>query len=134
MATKKYIVKQTTNWNGRGEKTGTHVVNMDEEEIMSYVGYLDGSVEVYELNTTYSSVGAPTATTSLNFVDSIRFSHSMAKTVYVSNSNKRPIIFKTGQDLSQLRANFASYKPFASPYNAEVSKDVSLDSGNISLL
>lgn len=82
MAVKKYIVKQITNWNSRGEKTGTHTVQMDETEIASYVSLLDGKIEVYEQNLTLS-VEASTATSSVNIVDFIRIKHSVLKNLFI---------------------------------------------------
>lgn len=131
MAVKKYIVKQTTNWNGKGEKTGTHTVQMDETEISAYVAELDGKVEVFEQNLTLS-VEASTATVSLNIVDFIKIRHNVLKPLYISNGNKRPIIFKSS--IGAVITLLGSFKPFEAPYSADLPIDVSVDSGNMSLL
>lgn len=131
--TKKYIIKQTTNWNGRGEKVGTSTVVMDEADIPQYLALLDGKLEVFEQNLTLSADVA-TATASFNVVDFIALKHAMAKTIYISNANKRPIVLKTGQDVEKLRQVLTSVKPFPAPYASDIAKDVSIDTGNISLL
>ncbi len=131
MALKKYIVKQVTNWNGRGEKVGTSIVQMDESEIASYVSMLDGEVEVFEQDLTLSVSGS-TATTSLNIADFIKIRHDIHKPIYISNSNKRPIVFKT--NLDTVIANLKAVKPFPAPYAADLPIDVSIDTGNHNLL
>ncbi len=131
MAVKKFIVKQTTNWNGRGEKTGTSIVQMDESEIAGYIALLDGTVEVYEQSTTLSKVEA-TATASLNIADFIKIRHSVVKPIYISNSNKRPIVFKS--DLDAVITSLRAIKPFEAPYAADLPTDVSIDTGNHNLL
>jgi hypothetical protein len=128
---KKYIISQITNWNGKGEKKGTHTVQMDDTEIAAYIAELDGTVEVYEQNTTLSVV-APTATTSLNIVDFIKIRHSVLKPIYISNGNKRPLVFKS--PIGQVITLLSSFKPFEAPYSADLPIDVSIDSGNMALL
>lgn len=131
MAVKKYIIKQTTNWNQKGEKTGTHTVQMDESEVSAYIAELDGKIEVFEQNLALS-VDASTATTSLNIADFVKIRHSVLKPIYISNGNKRPIIFKS--PLTQVITLLGSFKPFEAPYSADLPIDVSIDSGNMSLL
>lgn len=131
MAVKKYIIKQTTNWNAKGEKTGTSTVQMDEGEIASYIALLDGKIEVFEQNLTLS-VDASTASTSLNIADFVKIRHNVLKPIYVSNGNKRPLVFKS--NLETVISTLASFKPFEAPYSADLPIDVSIDSGNMSLL
>lgn len=131
MAVKKYIVKQTTNWNGKGEKTGTQTVQMDETEISSYIAELDGKIEVFEQNLTLS-VDASTATVSLNIVDFIKIRHNVLKPIYISNGNKRPIVFKS--PIGVIINLLGTFKPFEAPYSSDLPIDVSVDSGNMALL
>jgi hypothetical protein len=131
MATKKYIIKQSTNWNARGEKVGTSTVQMDEADISSYIALLDGKVEVYELNSALS-VDAPTATVSLDIVDFVKIRHNVLKPLYISNGNKRPIIFKS--PVQTVITTLGAMKPFEAPYSADLPMDVSVDTGNMSLL
>lgn len=131
MALKKFIIKQITNWNGKGEKTGTSTVQMDEADIAGYIALLDGKVEVYEQNTALS-VEASTVTSSLNVADFVKIRHSVHKPIYVSNANKRPLVFKSA--LTNVIAFLGATKPFEAPYSADLPVDVSIDSGNMSLL
>lgn len=131
MAVKKYIIKQTTNWNGKGEKVGTSTVQMDEGDIASYTALLDGKIEVFEQNLTLS-VEASTTTASLNIADFIKIRHNTVKPIYVSNGNKRPIVFKSS--LETVITTLSGIKPFDAPYSADFPIDVSIDSGNMSLL
>lgn len=131
MAVKKYIIRQTTNWNSKGEKTGTSTVQMDESEISSYIALLDGSIEVFEQNDTLS-VTAGTSSASYDVVDYISIKHSVLKPVYISNSNKRPIVFKS--PLASVKQTLAAFKPFPAPYTGDVPTDVSADLGNLNLL
>lgn len=131
MALKKYIIKQTTNWNGRGEKSGTSVVQMDEADIGGYIALLDGKIEVFEQNLTLS-VDASTSTTSLDIADQIRLSHAgIHKTLYIQNSNRRPIVFKS--EAKVVKAYLESITPFSAPHSADKPKDASIDFGNINL-
>lgn len=131
MAIKKFIIKQKTNWNGRGEKIGTSTVQMDDTEIASYIALLDGEIEVYEQNLTLSVLGVATATTSLNIADMVKIRHGVLKPLYISNANKRPIVYKTNIDtvVSTLKA----VKPFDAPYSSDFPLDVSVDTGNHNL-
>ncbi len=132
MAIKLFIVEQTTDWNGKGEKKGTHRVQMDESEISSYVGLLDGKINLFEQNLALS-VDASTVTSSLNVADMIKIIHAGAhKTIYVANSNKRPLVFKT--DINTVVSTMKTFKPFTAPYSADLPKDVSVDLGNMNLL
>lgn len=128
---KKYIVKQTTNWNGRGEKTATFTIQADtEEQANLIIAALDGKVEVYEMSATLGNSTGATLSTSLNVVDSIRFSSSVAKTVYVSAYN-RPIVFKAGVNLGGIRQSLLTgYEPFGDLHPALKPDDVSMDSGD----
>lgn len=131
MAVKKFIIVQITNWNSKGEKRGTSTVQMDEADIGAYVAMLDGKIEVYEQNETLS-VDASTASTSYDVVDYISLKHSVLRPIYISNSNKRPIVFKT--PLATVKQTLAAIKPFPAPYTADFSSDVSADLGNLNLL
>lgn len=131
MAVKKFIIKQATNWNGKGEKVGTSTVQMDEGDIAGYIALLDGKIEVFEQNLTLS-VDASTATTSLNIADFIKIRHNIVKPIYVSNGNKRPLVFKSS--LENVITALGAIKPFEAPYSADLPIDVSIDSGNMSLL
>lgn len=131
MALTKYIIKQTTNWNGKGEKTGTHTVQMDSADISGYIALLDGTVEVFSQDVALSVV-ASTATTSLNISDFIKIRHSVLKPIYISNGNKRPIVFK--QSLNAVITALSALKPFDAPYASDLPVDVSIDTGNINLL
>jgi hypothetical protein len=131
MAVKKFIIKQTTNWNGKGEKTGTSTVQMDESEISAYIALLDGKIEVFEQNTALS-VDVATTSTSLNIADFVKIRHNVLKPIYISNGNKRPIVFKS--PLQNVIATLGALKPFDAPYTADLPIDVSVDTGNISLL
>ena len=131
MAVKKYIIKQTTNWNGKGIKTGTHTVTMAEAEVSQYVLFLDGKVEVYEQNVALS-VEASGVTSSLDVVDLIKIRHSVLKPIYISNTNKRPIVFKTSP--TNVMSFLAGIKPFDAPYSADLPYDVSIDTGTLALL
>lgn len=128
---KKYIIKQTTNWNAKGERTGTSTVQMDESEIAGYIALLDGKIEVFEQDLTLS-VASSTATTSYDVVDYIAIKHGVLKPVYISNSNKRPIIFKS--PLATVKQALHAVKPFPAPYAADFPTDVSADLGNLNLL
>ena len=129
---KKYIIKQTTNWNGRGEKTASFTIQADtEEQANLIIAALDGKVEVYEMSATLGNPTGVTASTSLKVVDSIRFISPVAKTVYVSAYN-RPIVFKGTADLVTLPETLkASYEPFGDLHPALKPVDVSFDSGDI---
>lgn len=131
MAVKKFIIKQTTNWNGRGEKTGTHTVQMDEADVASYIAQLEGKIEVYEQNLTLS-VDASTATTSIDLVDFVAIKHSVIKPIYVSNSNKRPIVLKN--KVSLLEEMLENITPFEAPYGADKPSDVQCRTGNMDLM
>ena len=131
MALKNYIVKQTTNWNERGEKIGTSIVTMDSAEITSYIALLDGKVEVYEQNLSLSK-DSPVASASLNVVDYIKIKHNVLKPIYISNSNKRPLVFNAPIEI--VIATLSAIKPFDAPYATDLPTDVSVDSGNLSLL
>lgn len=131
MAVKLFIIEQITNWNAKGEKKGTHRVQMDESEISAYIAELDGKINVFEQNLALS-VDASTATTSLNIADFVKIRHSVLKPIYISNGNKRPIVFKS--PLTQVITLLGSFKPFEAPYSADLPIDVSIDSGNMSLL
>lgn len=128
---KKYIIKQTTNWNAKGEKVGTSTVQMDAADISSYISLLDGKIEVFEQNLTLS-VDAPTATVSLDIVDFIKIRHNVLKPVYISNGNKRPMIFKS--NVGAVITALSAIKPFEAPYSNDLPIDVSVDTGNMSLL
>lgn len=131
MAIKLYIIEQITNWNGKGEKKGTHRVQMDEAEVASYLAELDGKLNVYEQNLTLS-VDASTVTSSLNIADFIKIRHNVLKPLYISNGNKRPLVFKSA--LTAVTALLGSMKPFEAPYSSDLPIDVSIDMGNMSLL
>lgn len=131
MALAKYIIKQTTNWNGKGEKTGTSTVQMDSGDISAYIAELEGKIEVFEQNLTLS-VDVSTATASLNIADFIKIRHNVLKPIYISNGNKRPIIFKS--PVTAVSTLLGSMKPFEAPYTADLPIDVSMDLGNMSLL
>ena len=132
MALTKYIIKQITNWNGKGEKVGTSTVQMDSSDIAAYIGLLDGKIEVYEQNLTLS-VDVSTVTSSLNIADFVKIIHAGShKTLYVGNANKRPLVFNT--DITSVVATMKTFKPFSAPYTADVPKDVSIDLGNMNLL
>lgn len=131
MAIKKYIIKQTTNWNARGEKTGTHTVQLDESAVASYIAELDGKIEVFEQSLTLS-VDASTATTSIDLVDFISVKHSILKPMYVSNSNKRPIVLKN--KVSTLEAVLEAMTPFPAPYGSDLPSDVQVRTGNMDLM
>ena len=132
MAVKKYIVKQYTNWNGRGEKSGTHTVQMDSADIEKHIALLDGKIEVYEQSTALS-VEAATVTGSSDIADKIVLKHSgIHKPVYISNGNKRPLIFKS--PIAIVETTLKGVKPFSAPYENDLPFDVSLDTGNTNLL
>lgn len=131
MAVKKYIIKQTTNWNSKGEKTGTSTVQMDEGDIAGYIALLDGKIEVFEQNLTLS-VEASTITSSFNIADFVKIRHNVLKPIYISNGNKRPLIFNAS--LENVINVLGAIKPFDAPYSADLPIDVSIDSGNMSLL
>lgn len=131
MAIKDYIITQTTDWNGGGEKSGTHRVTMDSAEISNYVGMLEGRIKVFEENLALS-INNATATTSDSLVDSIRISHSVLKTQYIQNSNKRPIVLNSR--IESLVDTLKRTKPFPAPYTADNPKDVSVDSGKTYLM
>ena len=132
---KKYIVKQTTNWNSKGEKTSTFTIQADTEaQANAIIQELDGKVEVYEMSATLGNPAGASATASLKAVDSIRFISPVAKTVYVSAYN-RPILFKAGTSLEALRETLVStFEPFGDLHPALKPSDVSLDSGNFNKL
>ena len=116
MAVKKFIIKQITNWNGTGEKSGTHTVQMDESAVAGYIAELDGKLEVYEQSLTLS-VDAPVTTTSAEIVDRIVVRHSIRKPLYISYSNKRPIVLKN--KVSTVEAVIEAMTPFEAPYSAD---------------
>ena len=129
---KKYIVKQTVNWNGRGEKTATFTIQCDTEVQAGHIiSVLEGKVEVYEMSATLGDPAGATATTSLKVVDSIRFSNPVAKTVYISAFN-RPIVFSSGTNLEALSDSLrTSFEPFGDLHPALKPADVSIDSGDV---
>lgn len=131
MAVKKFIIKQKTNWNGRGEKTGTHTVQMDEADIAGYIAQLDGEIEVFAQDLTLSVV-ASTATASIDLVDYISIKHSSLKPIYVSNSNKRPIVLKNKTSL--LEEYLENLTPFPAPYASDKPTDVQTRTGNMDLM
>lgn len=129
---KKYIVKQTINWNSKGEKTATFTIQADTEaQADSIISELDGKVEVYEMSATLGNPTGATASGSLKVVDSIRMSSTIAKTVYISAFN-RPIVFKNGSSLEVLRDQMlANYEPFGDAHPALKPSDISFDSGDV---
>ena len=131
MAEKKYIVKQTVNYAGRGDKTSTFIVpcgSVAELEIIT--GYLDGAFEVYEMNSALSNPDALTASSSVVVADSIKCRLKGAETVFIS-AYKRPIVFKSTTNLNDMAQQLkAVIKPFAGSYSAEKATDVSIDTGN----
>lgn len=131
MAIKKFRIEQTTNWNGRGEKKGSHTVQMDEADIAGYIALLDGSIEVYEQNLTLSVVSA-SGTVSIDLVDYVAIKHSALKPIYVSNSNKRPIVLKA--KVSLLEEYLENLTPFPAPYSADKPTDVQVRTGNMDLM
>ena len=131
MAVKKYIIKQTTNWNSKGEKTGTSTVQMDAGDIAGYIALLDGKIEVFEQNLTLS-VEASTITSSFNIADFVKIRHNVLKPIYISNGNKRPLVFKSA--VTAVATLLGAMKPFEAPYTADMPIDVSIDLGNMSLL
>lgn len=131
MAVKKYIIKQTTNWNSKGEKVGTSTVQMDEGDIAGYIALLDGKIEVFEQNLTLS-VEASTITSSFNIADFVKIRHNVLKPIYISNGNKRPLVFNTS--LENVIAALGATKPFEAPYSSDLPIDVSIDSGTMTLL
>lgn len=128
---KKYIVKQSTNHNGKGEKTATFTVQGDSEaQCDLIISALDGKVEVYEMSATLGNPTGATATVSLNAVDSIRFTSPVAKTVYVSAYN-RPIIFKASVDMNSLKQSLEStMEPFGDLHPSLKPADANFDSAN----
>ena len=133
MAQKSFIIKQTTNWNGKGEKTGTHVVKMDEANIADYVAKLDGKIEVYEQNLTLS-VDAATSTSSNNVVERFTISHGVVKPIYVSPSMGRPIVLKSSSSITELELFLENITPFEAPYSADKPKNVRVVTGDTRLL
>ena len=136
MADKKYLVKQTVNYAGRGEKTATFTIpcgSQSEAEII--ISQLDGKVEVYEMNVELGNPTGSTTSTSVNIVDSIKFKLKGAETVYVGAYN-RPIVFKTTSNIMAIGETLkASIKPFENAVFAnEKPSDVSIDTGNLSKL
>lgn len=131
MAIRKYLVKQKTNWNGRGEKVGTHTIQIDESAIAGYIALLDGEIEVYEQNLTLSVVGSSTSV-SIDLVEYVAIKHGVIKPIYVSNSNKRPIVLKT--KVSLLEEFLESTTPFPAPYASDKPTDVVTRTGNMDLL
>ncbi len=132
---KKYIVKQTTNWNAKGEKTATFTVQADTEaQANAIISELDGKVEVYEMSATLGAPAGATATTSLKAVDSIRFVSPVAKTVYVAPYG-RPMVFKTATNLEALKQSLlTTYEPFGDLHPSLKPSDISFDSGNFNKL
>lgn len=131
MAVKKFIIKQKTNWNTRGEKVGTHTVTMDEADVAGYIALLDGDIEVYEQSLTLS-VAAATASTSIDLIDFISIKHSALKPIYVSNSNKRPIVLNS--KISLLEEYLENLTPFPAPYASDKPTDVQTRTGNMDLM
>lgn len=121
MALKKYLIKQITNWNGTGEKSGSHTVQMDSADITNYIAQLEGTIEVFSQDTALSVV-APTATTSIDIVDRFVVRHTIRKPLYISNSNKRPIVLKN--KVSTVEAVLEAMKPFEAPYQADFPTNV----------
>jgi hypothetical protein len=132
---KKYIVKQTTNWNTKGEKSATFtVVAATEAQAKLILAELDGKVEVYEMSATLGNPAGLPATTSLKVVDSIKFISTIAKTVYVSPYS-RPLVFKTSTNLDVLAQSLRStYEPFGDLNPSLKPSDVSFDSGDYNKL
>lgn len=131
MAIKKFKIDQTTNWNGRGDKKGSHTVQMDEADIAGYLALLDGKLEVYEQNLTLS-VESATATTSIDLVEYVAVKHSVLKPMYISNSNKRPIVLNT--KVSLLEEYLENITPFPAPYAADKPSDAQVRTGNMDLM
>ncbi|MDD2896915.1 MAG: hypothetical protein PHG81_12935 [Aliarcobacter sp.] len=133
---KKYIVKQTTNWSGRGEKTSTFVFPCGSEaELNTLLPFLDGRIEVYEKNDVLSSaVDASTVSTSTNTIDSIKFRLPGAETVYVA-AFKRPIVLKSSASIGNIGETMRwTVKPFSGVFATELPSDVSIDTGNLNNL
>lgn len=132
MALKQYIIKQITNWNAKGERAGTHTVQMDEGDISTYISFLDGKVVVFEENLTLS-VDASTATTSIDTAEMIILKHSgIHKPIYISNGNKRPIVLKSNAGV--VEEALKAVKPFSAPYTADMPVDTVIKTGNVNLL
>jgi len=128
---KKYIVKQTVDYAGRGDKTATFVVPCGSEaELTVLISELDGAVEVYERNEALGNPTGATASTSMVVVDSIKCRLKGAETVFIS-SYKRPLVFKSTTDVYALAQAFkAVVKPFVGSFATEKPSDVSFDTGN----
>ncbi len=131
MADKKYIVKQTVDYAGRGEKTATFTVPCGSDaELTALIEGLDGAVEVYEMSATLGNPTASTASTSLVVVDKIVCRKKGAETVYISGY-RRPLVFKSTVNVNNLSESLkAIFKPFAGAMAAENPSDVSFDTGN----
>ena len=128
---KKYLVKQTVDYNQKGLRTATFTVQSGSEgEALFILDELDGKVEVYELNAALSRVDANVNSISMNIVDSIRFISPIAKTVYVSAYN-RPIVFKSSTNLESLMVNLkGNVDAFGDLHPGVKASDVSFDYGN----
>lgn len=133
MAVKKFIVKQTVNWNTRGEKTSTHTVQMDESAIAGYIEKLDGKIEVFEQNLALS-VDASTASTSYNTVERITITHNVLKAIYVSPSMGRPIVLKASSSANELEQYLENITPFDAPYSADKPLNVRVATGDVRFL
>lgn len=77
MALKQFIVTQTVNYAGRGDKSSTHKISMDEGEMAGYVALLDGQVRVFAEDLTLSDTTSSTASSSVDTVSRIFIKHGI---------------------------------------------------------
>lgn len=123
MAKKNYRVSQEVKFNGKVTNIN-FTYQCDETEISAVVAKLAGVVTVYEENLTLSSpAGASNLITGGLPIDSIAFTHSEAKTVYVGGYNK-PIVFKESVSVTELRNMLKLHKPFNGSFATEVPDEV----------
>lgn len=131
MADKKYIVKQTVDYAGRGEKTATVTIPCGSDaELTALIENLDGKVEVYEMSATLGNSTGATASTSLVVSDKIVMRKRGAESVYIS-AYKRPLVFKSSVNVNNLSESLKLiFKPFEGAMAAENPSDISFDTGN----
>lgn len=84
MALKQFIVTQTVNYAGRGDKTSTHRISMDEGEMAGYVALLDGQVRVFAEDLALSDTTSSTASSSVDTVSRIFIKHGIGTMIVLA--------------------------------------------------
>lgn len=129
---RKFIVKQTVNYAGRGDKTATFNVHCDDEvELAIFLAELDGQVDVYEQNLSLGAPTAATASSSLVTIDRITMRLKGSESKYISSYN-RPIVLKSSTNISVLEESLkTAWHPFEGTFASQTPDDVRIVTGDI---